>query len=186
MMKGTLLNLGCGFNKIKSTDTEEWINVDAFEICKPDLCWNLDKFPYPWEDNSIDRIVAFHVMEHLHDWWGAFSECVRILKPMGSIEIRVPHPSDDTAFVYRDHFHVINLRSFIHVFNIRSFDSTNMGPQNTSSGWFEEQKRLPVKLVGYNLVAWPQYQWLPNRVLKFCADHLRNFIYEQRITFQKV
>ncbi len=176
-MKPVFLNIGCGFNQIESNENENWINVDAFDVCKPDIVHDLNEFPYPFEDDSIDGIFASHVMEHIDDWWGAFKECVRILKPGATIEIRVPHPSSDSAITYRDHLHVIDLRSF---------DGTMSGPERTTNAWFEHQDKVPAVLVSYQLNAWKQYWWMPNWLLAFCANHFRNFIWEQRITFEKV
>lgn len=170
--KPVRLNIGCGFNKL-----EGFVNVDGFPVCKPDVVHNLNVFPYPWEDNSVDVIIAWHVMEHLQDWWGAFKECVRILKPGGTIEIRVPHPSSDSAVTYRDHLHIIDLRSF---------DGVISGPQRTTNAWFESQEKVPARLVGYQLNAWKRYRWMPQWLLRWCASHLRNFIWEQRIVFEKV
>lgn len=176
-MKAKCLNLGCGFNQLKSDETVEWVNVDAFPNCNPDVVHDLSTFPYPWEDNSIDRIVAFHVMEHVPDWWGAFKECVRVLKVGCEVEVRVPHPGSDTALTYRDHLHVINLSSF---------DGVLSGPTGTSNAWFESQDKVPAKLVAYFLVPWKRYAWMPNWLLDWCAHHLRNFVWEQRMVFQKV
>ena len=54
------LNLGCGNNKY-----DGFLNVDKFG--EPDIKWDLEKFPWPWEDNSVDEIRIIHVLEHLGD-----------------------------------------------------------------------------------------------------------------------
>ena len=169
-----MLNLGCGFNKLP-----EMINVDAYGVCNPDVIWDLNKFPYPWEDNSVDGIVAFHIFEHLIDWWPAFLECARILKFGGTLEIRVPDESSATALTYRDHFHVFSLASF-------------HGIQEAGSGtnaWAHTVKEtVPFKLVRYSQVPFKQYNWMLNFpwLLRFCAKHLRNFIHEQSFIFYKI
>ena len=132
------LNLGCGFSKMVNAH-----NVDAYPICSPDEVVDLNKTPFPWESETWDKITAYHVMEHLEDWWAAFCECVRICKTGGSIEIHVPHPSSDSAMTYRDHLHVIDMRSF---------DGISNGPSNTVNAWFESHERVPVILRSYNLV----------------------------------
>ena len=48
----TKLNLGCG-SKILS----DYINVDKFEYYKPNIVHDLEKIPYPFEDNSVDEIL---------------------------------------------------------------------------------------------------------------------------------
>ena len=46
-----ILNLGCGNKKSSST-----IGVDFNARTKPDIVHNLDLFPYPFEESSIDKI----------------------------------------------------------------------------------------------------------------------------------
>jgi ubiquinone/menaquinone biosynthesis C-methylase UbiE len=78
------LNLGCG------RDTREgWVNVD---LCEAEVCLDLDTHPWPWDDASIERIYASHVIEHLHDFRGFMAECYRVLEPGGVLEILTPHP----------------------------------------------------------------------------------------------
>lgn len=172
-VRPVIINLGCGFKKC-----EGGINVDGFEACNPDILWDLNKTPYPWEDNSVDTIYAYHVFEHLENWWGAFTECARILKDRGQIEIRVPDASSDSAITYRDHLNIISLFSFDGILN-------RLGGRTLNS-WAAEQKIPPVVLIRYARVPFQRYNWIPIWILKFCAKHLRNFIWEQRFLFVKI
>lgn len=176
VLKPVRLNLGCGFNK--APQDEGWINVDAYASCNPDVQHDLTKIPWPWEDNSIDFIVARHVFEHLQNWWEGFCECARILKPMGILEVRVPDASSDTAVGYRDHLHIIHPVSFHGTVGARKGVYHN--------AWFCEQPSVPLKLIFYAQVPFSEYNWMPNFLLRFCAKHMRNFIWEQRFTFEKV
>ena len=83
------LNLGCGLD-IK----EGYINLDKMEAKGVDVVWDLDKFPYPFKDNTFDEIIAFHILEHLFDYGKAMWELNRILKPNGKLHLKVPHFSD--------------------------------------------------------------------------------------------
>ena len=69
------LNLGCGNNKY-----DGFLNVDKFG--EPDINWDLEKFPWPWEDNSVDEIRIIHVLEHLgkdtETYFNIFKEIYRI------------------------------------------------------------------------------------------------------------
>ncbi len=171
-----LLNLGCGFNKL-----DGHVNVDAFDNCDPDVVHDLDAFPYPWSDNSVDGIEFWHTLEHLQDWWSSFLECARILKPGGYLHIRVPDESSSTALTYRDHYHVFGLNSFHGI----------QGRTHGTNAWAEEERdRVPLVLESYAQVPFEQYYWMtrwPFRwLLRFCAQHLRNFIWEQRFVFRKI
>lgn len=173
MAQPLFLNLGCGSNKLAGC-----LNVDAYG--DPDFFWDLNSFPYPWDDNSVDGIEMWHVLEHIPNWWEAFKECARILKPGGYLHIRVPDESSATALTYRDHHHVFSPRSFHGI----------SGARHGTNAWAEtENDSVPLRLEGYNQVPYQQYEWMVKwcpRVLKFCADHLRNFIWEQRFRFVKI
>lgn len=172
--KPLLLNLGCGFNKFSTH-----INVDAFPNCEPDVVWDLSKTPYPWPDNTFDGIDIFHVLEHVENWWGCFTECARILKPGGYLQVRVPDESSKSALTYRDHLHVFSQHSFHGI----------QGFAQGSNAWAETVKEsIPLKMQSYVQVPFEQYHWMAKWapwLLRFCADHLRNFIWEQRFIFVK-
>lgn len=172
--KPTLLNLGCGTYK-----REGYINVDGFAECNPDLIWNLNITPYPWATNSVDGIVMTHVLEHLDNWWGAFTECARVLKPGGFLQIHVPDESSSTALTYRDHVNVFGLASFHGI----------VGRTSGTNAWAKsEEGKVPLVLEQYFQVPFKKYEWMTRfpRLLKFCAEHLRNFIWEQQFHFRKV
>jgi len=78
------LNLGSGRFPKKG-----YINVDLFE--KADLKCDLNKFPYPFKENSFDVIEADHVLEHLEDPFKVMKEIHRIAKNNAKVIIRVPH-----------------------------------------------------------------------------------------------
>ena len=171
------LNLGCGFKQKKG-----FINVDVFEICKPDITHDLNMFPYPWDDNSVNGIEMWHTLEHLDDWWSVLLECVRILKVGGTLDIRVPDESSSSALTYRDHNHVFSQLSF-HGIQYRSGCGTN--------AWAAiENDRVPLIIERYNQVPFPKYNWMTRWgfrwILVFCSNHLRNFIWEQQFHFRKI
>lgn len=171
-----LLNLGCGSKKLHG-----YINVDNWG--EPDIRHDLNAFPYPWDDHSVDHIVMTHVLEHIPNWWEAFSECSRILKVGGTVRIHVPDESSSTAGTYRDHHHI---------FHLCSFDATvnKIGERSTTNAWYLEQGKLPLKMIEYQVVPFSKFNWMfqwPFLWLgKFCAEHMRNFIWEQRFVFLKI
>jgi len=87
------LNIGCGPRK-----TPGAINLDINPDYKPDVVWNLNRFPYPFRKDEFGRVIANHVIEHLDDWPRCMQELHRITKNRGIIEIRVPHFSSHDAY----------------------------------------------------------------------------------------
>jgi SAM-dependent methyltransferase len=89
---GLKLNLGSGQNPQAG-----YVNVDKSGT--PDVKWDLEVFPWPWEDSSIDEVLISHVLEHLGEttavFFGVIKELYRICKHGARILIAVPHPRND-------------------------------------------------------------------------------------------
>jgi len=90
------LNLGCGQFPKKG-----YVNLDIYPDAKADIFHDLNKFPYPFKDNSFSLIEADHVLEHLHNPLQVIKECHRILMQGGKLIIKAPHFS--RGFSHSDH-----------------------------------------------------------------------------------
>jgi hypothetical protein len=88
------LNIGCGLDKRAG-----YVNIDYSDKLNPDLVWDLEQTPWPFEDNSVDEIVAFHVLEHVgqstKSFFAIIKDLYRICQDGAVIHIRVPHPRHD-------------------------------------------------------------------------------------------
>lgn len=80
------LNLGAG-NDVRAG----FINHDIVQLDGIDLVHNLNEFPWPIKDKSIDEVLAIDLLEHLDDFMKAMEEVYRIMKPGGIFRIRVPY-----------------------------------------------------------------------------------------------
>jgi ubiquinone/menaquinone biosynthesis C-methylase UbiE len=176
---GVRLNLGCGYTKWPG-----WVNVDAYDVCQPDVVHDLDVTPFPWADNSVDEVQAWHVFEHLRDWWPAFTECARILRPGGVLEVRTPHESSKTALTYRDHNHIFSTYSFHGIYAM----SGKVLGHGTNAWAATETGSVPLVMIGYFETPHKKYNWMLRfpRILQFCSEHMRNFIHESRFIFIKL
>jgi len=94
----TKLNLGCGEEKKAG-----YVNLDWQSLTEPDVRHDLNKFPYPFADNTFDLIEASHILEHLDKPFAVMKELHRILKPGGKLLIKVPHFS--RGFTHAEHAH---------------------------------------------------------------------------------
>jgi predicted SAM-dependent methyltransferase len=102
----SLLQLGCGIRPIASVEGFDTIvNHDKVKHHDyVDVGHNLDVTPWPFEDASFDQITALDVMEHLKvDVQVWLDECWRILKPDGTLVLRLP--AWDNPVSYRDPTH---------------------------------------------------------------------------------
>lgn len=97
------LMIGCGNDrqkKIKFTQSEgEFENLTTLDVdpgVNPDVIWDLNVLPLPFDDNSFDEIHASEVLEHVGrqgDWkffFDQFYDFWRILKPGGFLVATVP------------------------------------------------------------------------------------------------
>lgn len=98
--KALKLDLGCGQHV-----AEGFEGVDLWD--GPEVTWAVDltKFPWPWDDNSVEAIHSSHYVEHTlpvggpHDGLIAFMDEVwRICKPDAKVQIIHPYLKSNRAF----------------------------------------------------------------------------------------
>jgi len=81
-----------------------YVNVDKFG--NPDILLNLETFPWPWDDNSVQEIILSHVLEHLgrttEIYLDIIKELYRVCAAGAYIYIVTPHPRHDT-FINTQH-----------------------------------------------------------------------------------
>ena len=89
---GLRVNLGSGMNPIRHPG---WVNVDKYDLGKPDVVHNLEVFPWPFEGNSVDEIFARHILEHLgqdtETYLKVWQEIYRVMKHGAFVTLAVPH-----------------------------------------------------------------------------------------------
>lgn len=85
------LNIGAG-----STRYDGFVNCDYDDQYNPEYVFDIEKDKWPFDDNSIDSIIAHHVLEHLGEgYFHALKELYRVCKHDAIIDIRVPHHRHD-------------------------------------------------------------------------------------------
>jgi len=125
------LNLGCGTNIKKG-----YINLDQFKYPGVDVIHNLNKYPYPFKDNSFDEILLLDILEHLKNPDKCIRELWRISKNKSKIKIKVPHFTSINAWNDMTH--------------IRSFSQNSMMPfdinqKPTTSLEYHQKEKFIIK-----------------------------------------
>lgn len=70
------LNIACGQQK-----QEGFIGVDKFKTDAADIVHDLEIYPWPFEDNSVDEAICSHYIEHTSNIVKFMEELYRIMKP---------------------------------------------------------------------------------------------------------
>ena len=90
------LNLGCG-KDIK----DGWVNIDWKPYPGVDIVLDLNHGVLPYPDDSCEYIKAHDVLEHLPRWETIATECFRVLRPGGMLDVHVPHAPNHNTFHVR-------------------------------------------------------------------------------------
>lgn len=93
-----ILHLGAGQKPVDGR-----VNVDVVAMPGIDVVHDLDVYPWPWADDSIEEIHALHLFEHVVDPVGFMAEAWRVLVLGGLLHVEVPHYQSRNAFTDPTH-----------------------------------------------------------------------------------
>ncbi|HUP27203.1 MAG TPA: methyltransferase domain-containing protein [Chloroflexia bacterium] len=106
-MQPRILQIGAGRKTLAGA-----VTLDINPRVEPDVVWDLNDFPYPFDDDTFDVVQCEHVLEHLRDVVRVMEELHRILKPRGRVWVRVPYFSSLNFNTDPTHVHAFSARSF--------------------------------------------------------------------------
>lgn len=101
------LDIACGKNKKPG-----FIGVDIWDGA--DIVADLEKFPWPFADNSVDEIFCSHYIEHTPDLISFANELYRIMKVGAKAEIIAPYYSSIRAWQDPTHLRAISENTFLY------------------------------------------------------------------------
>jgi len=141
-----ILDLGCGENKVPNS-----IGLDNVQLPGMDIEHDLMDFPYPFENESIDKIYLRHVIEHftIENINLILNECNRLLRKDALLIITVPHVFSISAFIDPTH------RSYF------TFGSVQFWDENSSKAYYKESQmkwKLIKTVCRVNWFDWKSYQ----------------------------
>ncbi len=118
-----VLDIGCGKRKVEP----DAFGIDISPDSAADAVWNLDRYPWPLEDNRFVRIHMSHVIEHLDDPMRAMAEVWRVARDGADVFIATPHFSSHNSYTDPTHKRHLGARSFEY-FTGRDFPSFTGSP----------------------------------------------------------
>lgn len=118
-MSKRLLVIGCGDKPWRPS--ERWpgvVNLDVLPLPGVDVVWDLNRTPWPFEDEAFDSVVADNILEHLDDLFSAMEEIHRVLKSRcdsddsGLLELSVPLAGSFNHYTDATHKRGFTLHTF--------------------------------------------------------------------------
>jgi tetratricopeptide (TPR) repeat protein len=101
------LDIACGKNKKPGfTGVDIWTGAD--------IVADLEKFPWPFDDDSVDEVFCSHYLEHTPDLISFANELYRILKVGAKAEIICPYYSSIRAWQDPTHLRAISENTFLY------------------------------------------------------------------------
>ena len=120
------LLLGCGSSRTKRIVVpgypSEWTDLKTVDIVashSPDVVWDLEQTPWPFEDDTFTEVHAYEILEHLgrqgdyKSFFATFQEIWRVLKPKGVLCATVPDYRSMWAWGDPGHTRIINGGSLV-------------------------------------------------------------------------
>jgi SAM-dependent methyltransferase len=156
-----VLNVGSGQSVYKAKNV---VNLDIEKYDGVDVVFDLSKQPLPFEDKTFDFIFANHILEHIENWGECFKDLVRVLKIGGTLEVWVPAEGSYVQHGPIGHINTVNSNSFTKTY---TKNVTMASP------------------IMNRLYASPIYKFLPDCIIQWMVEHLRNIAFETRFVFKR-
>jgi ubiquinone/menaquinone biosynthesis C-methylase UbiE len=110
------INIGAGDVKL-----EGFVTLDYDSRSNPDYQLDVERDRFPFEDETVETVVAHHILEHLGEgYFHCLQEIYRVCKHGAIVDIRVPHPRHDSFLAdptHRRPITVVGLQLFSKKFN---------------------------------------------------------------------
>jgi SAM-dependent methyltransferase len=102
-----ILDVGCGQAK-----TPGAVGLDLLPAAAADLLADAGQRAWPFADNTFDRIIGRHVIEHVPDVMAFMAEAHRVGRAGASLQIVTPHFSNRYSYTDPTHLRHLAWRSF--------------------------------------------------------------------------
>lgn len=102
-----VLNLGAGL-----LTRPDAVNVDIWPGPGIDQIVDLNRYPWPWLDASVDEVFCLDILEHLEDFCAAMAELHRVMRPGARLHVRGPAWDREQSYSDPTHRRMMTLETF--------------------------------------------------------------------------
>ena len=153
-----ILNVGSG----KDRSIGGAVTLDVNPSTSPDIVHDLNKFPWPFDDDTFEAIHCMDVIEHMEDVVKTMEEMHRISRVGARVYIATPHFSCANSYTDPTHRHHLGFFSFDY------FTGENQWDFYTRARF----KKVKARLHFYGKYKNMHISWLANRYPQFYEEHL--------------
>lgn len=175
------INIGAG-----DTRFDGFVNCDYSDLFNPDYIFDLEQDIFPFDNNSVSEVLAYHVLEHLGEgYFHCLKELYRVCADQAIIRVQVPHYRSENQLHDATHRRVITahgLNLFNKELNTNSTDNASkLGLHfNVDFRVIDEVDTLNTKYHNYDRLKSKSVQ----EIKKFAYD--KNNVYEETHVTLKV
>lgn len=166
------LDLACGNRK-----TEGFTGVDmTLEGTQADLVVDLEMYPWPFEDNSVEQIACNHYIEHTGDLMAFMDEVHRVLKPGGIATFVSPYWSSVRCWQDPTHKRAISEQTYYYF--VESWRKEN--------GLLHYPIKANFEILDFSYHVNPDFQDIKGPDLEYASKHLLNVYDDIRAVIKKI
>jgi len=147
------LDVGCGRKKEQGA-----VGLDRSRLSDADVLAEIESFPWPFADDSFDRVRCSHVIEHVHDVIGFMREIHRVCRKGARVEIYTPYFTSWQSWADPTHVHHFTLRSFDYF-----IENTPFGFRYTEPLFEIHERRVTFGSSIFDKIAKLLYRFSPTR-----------------------
>lgn len=163
----TKLDIACGKNKKPGfTGVDIWDGAD--------IVADLEQFPWPFADNSVDEVFCSHYIEHTPDLISFANELYRIMKVGAKAEIIAPYYSSIRAWQDPTHLRAISENTYLYF--SKEWRTINKLDHYPITGDFDFECSYIID---------PEWQEKNDEELRFAIKHYINVVSDIRAVLTK-
>ena len=177
------LNIGSGYVKIPG-----YLNVDHDPLVAPDFLADLENLSLPIDDNSVDEVIAHHVLEHIGPgYFSLLQEIYRVCANDAIINIRVPHHRSEIQYSDPTHIRFITREQML-LFS-KKFNQHHIDTYGSSSG-FGLKLNIDFEIVDYKYRPYPKWEerfkTMTNEQIEEVVMDFNNVFHEMHIILKVI